>query len=205
MHPSAAPRRFSITPESSGAWVALHPDYNDIETGVTDYQLKTNWADTLLLQLPASLRWALTQRYQLRISWPANVRTCANAAPSRIPHRRVSPGYAAGRHANPGRRTAVRTAPCAYYRACNRRAARDAAQVQGAAGPLGPRGACFGVGRTGRDRACPDPIRPHIRTCIPRRHPILYPPARRLRAAGSGGLALFLPRFSKFVGSDRGA
>ncbi|WFC95732.1 hypothetical protein MBRA1_002386 [Malassezia brasiliensis] len=73
MSPSPTPRRFHLPRTSHGAWVALYPDYDDIETGVHVYQRKTGWWDAALLRLPASVRWFLTQRYQLRISWPANV------------------------------------------------------------------------------------------------------------------------------------
>lgn len=74
MSPSPTPRRFHLPRTSHGAWVALYPDYDDLETGVHVYQRKTGWWDAALLRLPASVRWFLTQRYQLRVSWPANVR-----------------------------------------------------------------------------------------------------------------------------------
>ena len=67
-------RRFHLPRTSQGAWVALYPDYDDLETGVHVYQRKTGWWDAALLRLPESVRWFLTQRYQLRVSWPANVR-----------------------------------------------------------------------------------------------------------------------------------
>lgn len=74
MHPSPTPRRFQIAPGSEGAWVALYTDYDDFETAVHVYKRKTDALGTLLLRLPTSVRWFLTQRYQLRVSSPANVR-----------------------------------------------------------------------------------------------------------------------------------
>ncbi|WFD04720.1 hypothetical protein MVES1_000044 [Malassezia vespertilionis] len=73
MSPAPTPKRFMITPGTTGAWVALFPDYNDFEQAVHKYELKITWLQTLLLQIPDRMRWMLTQRYQLRLSWPANI------------------------------------------------------------------------------------------------------------------------------------
>lgn len=78
MHVSTKPRRLALSPSSiKPQWLALYPSYYDLETGVYEYQRRVSWLESALLQLPASLRWALTQRYQLRLSTPANVCICA--------------------------------------------------------------------------------------------------------------------------------
>lgn len=74
MNVHSEPRRFRANAGSQGLWIALLPDYNDLEVGVHVHQRRISWYERALLWIPTSWRWSLTQRYQLRLSAPANVR-----------------------------------------------------------------------------------------------------------------------------------
>ncbi|WFD32464.1 hypothetical protein MSPP1_003512 [Malassezia sp. CBS 17886] len=69
---STASHRIGITPDTEGAVVVLHTDYEHVDAAASAPARRGGVWGRLLQSLPASARWFLTERYQLRLSWPAN-------------------------------------------------------------------------------------------------------------------------------------
>lgn len=73
MTPSTQPRRFGVQPGGEGAWVTLYPSAPSSTL---------TWIRSLPWAWPERLGLVLQQRYQVRLSWPANVRRTTDQIPA---------------------------------------------------------------------------------------------------------------------------